>query len=76
MTTDNLELTEVICQEYTNCRFSAGLVEGHPVDTLYLQAEKDGRITTQILVRPDEMAAIAWCATGVLWSRLVAELPE
>ncbi len=65
---DDLEFTELICQEYSNCRFSAGLVQGHPVDTVYLQAEKDGVVTTQMLLRPDELAAIAWLATGVLWS--------
>jgi len=59
---------EMICQEYSNCKFSAGAVKGHPVDTVYLMAEKDGKITTQLLLRPDEMAAIAWVAIGVVWS--------
>lgn len=63
-----LEFTEIIYQEYSNCRFSAGLVAGHPVDRLYLQAEKEGVVTTQLLLRPDELAAIAWVASGVLWS--------
>jgi hypothetical protein len=62
------------CQQYTNCRFSAGFVSGHPVDTLYLQAEKDGMVTTQLLLRPDEMAAIAWLASGVLWSVTVEQV--
>jgi len=65
--------TELICQEYTNCSFSAGIVEGHPVDTLYLQAEKEGTITTQLLLRPDEAAAIIWVMSGALWSMLVKE---
>ena len=68
-----LEFTELICQEYSNCKFSAGTVVGHPVDTIYFQAEKDGTITTQLLLRPDELAAIAWVATGVLWSILLNE---
>lgn len=63
-----LEFTETIYQEYDNCRFSTGFVTGHPVDTLYLQAEKDGQVTTQLLLRPDEIAAIAWVASGALWS--------
>ncbi len=67
----DLKFTERIRQEYTNCVFSAGSVEGQPVDTLYLQAEKDGVITTQLLLRPDEMAAIAWIASGSLWSELI-----
>lgn len=69
-----LEFTEIICQEYDNCCFSAGIVAGHPVDTLYLQAEKDGQITTQLLLRPDEMAAIAWVASGAIWSWSMGEL--
>ena len=66
---DGLKFTEVVCQEYSNCKFSAGFVEGHPVDTVYLQAEKDGVVTTDLLLRPDELATIAWVATGVLWSK-------
>ncbi len=69
-----LEFTEIICQEYVNCRFSAGVVIGHPADTMYIMAEKNGEVTTQLILRPDEMAAIAWVATGVLWSRLLGDL--
>jgi len=68
--------TEMIRQEYTNSKFSAGFVEGHPVDTMYLQAEKDGKRTTQLLLRPDEMAAIGWVSIGALWSDLMNRLPE
>jgi hypothetical protein len=71
-----LEFTELIRQEYANCCFSAGMVDGHPLDTLYLQAEKDGVITTQLLLRPDEMAAIAWIASGVLWSVTIGGVKE
>ena len=60
--------TEVIHQPYVNCKFSAGVVTGHPVDNLYFQAEKDGKITTQLLLRRDEMLAIAWVIIGVLWT--------
>ena len=59
---------EVIRQEYINCCFSGGVVEGHPVDTLYIRAEKDGVVTTQLLLRPDEVAAIGWISSGLLWS--------
>lgn len=65
---DKLTLTEVIRQEYSNCVFSAGEVAGHPIDTVYLKLERDGRVDTFLLLRPDEMAAIGWLATGVLWS--------
>ena len=59
---------EAISQEYANCKFSGGFIEGHPVDTMYLRLEKDGVVTTHLLLRPDEVAAIAWVASGVLWS--------
>jgi len=75
-TEDGLTFTELIYQDYTNCRFSAGAVEGHPVDTIYFQAEKDGRVNTQILLRPDEAAAMAWVISGVLWSVLLGSLPD
>ena len=68
---DGLDFVELICQKYSNCKFSAGLVYGHPADTMYLQAEKDGEITTQLLLRPDEMAAIAYVAAGMGWVALL-----
>jgi len=71
----NCEFTEMIRQAYANCCFSAGMVEGHPVDTLYLKFEKNGKETLYLL-RPDECAAIAWCMTGVLWSDALAKLPQ
>ena len=67
--------TELIRQEYTNCCFSAGMVEGDPVDTLYLKWQR-GDEYNMLLLRPDEMAAIAWCATGVLWSDAMVKLPQ
>lgn len=62
--------TEVLRQEYTknNCVFSAGFVDGHPIDTMYIRLEKDGEEPTIIFLRPDEMACMAWLASGVLWS--------
>lgn len=70
------QYTELIKQEYTanNCRFSGGTVEGHPVDTLYLRLEKDGENKTEILLRRDEVAAIAWICSGLLWSSLIDEV--
>ena len=65
------EYEETISQPYNNCKFSAGFVHGHPVDTLYLKLERINEETVCILLRPDEMAAIAYCASGVLWSDLV-----
>jgi len=67
----SLHYQEVLRQEQSknNCIFSAGFVEGHEVDTMYIRLEKDGEEPTIILLRPDEMASIAWLATGVLWSK-------
>lgn len=63
---------EILRQEYAgnNCVFSAGFVDGHEVDTMYIRLEKDGE-PFEILLRPDEMACIAWLASGVLWSHEV-----
>lgn len=69
-----LEFTELLRQEYSenNCVFSAGFLSGHDVDTMYIRMEKDGLEPTIILLRPDEMACIAWLASGVLWSKEVS----
>lgn len=71
-----MEITyhEAVAQEYTNCKISTGFVEGHPIDTMYLRLERDTDGETgplMLLLRPDEMAAIAYCAAGVLWSHLM-----
>lgn len=71
----DLTFTETISQEYSNCKFSGGFVEGHPVDTVYVQLEKDGVVTTSLLLRPDEVAALAWVASGILWTHEVASVP-
>lgn len=75
---DGLKFRELIRQEYggNGCVFSAGQVEGHPVDTLYLRWLKDDEDGGMLLLRPDEVAAIAWCCTGALWSVEVEEVPD
>ena len=75
-TEGDLTFTELIRQAYSNCVFSAGQVEGDPVDTYYLKLERDGKVDTFLLLRPDECAAIAWCMTGVLWSDSLRKLPK
>lgn len=67
---------EVIRQEYSNMLISAGTVEGHPVDTLYVSMEKDGKHAFFLLIRPDEAAALAWCLNGALWSDAMTKLEE
>lgn len=70
---DDLIYDEMISQPYANCKFSAGFVTGHPIDTLYLKIERDNDDEFIIVLRPDEMAAIAYCASGILWSHLLEE---
>ena len=75
---DGLTFTELIRQEYgeNHCVFSAGTVEGHPVDTLYLRWGKDDDDGGMLLLRPDELQAIAWVATGAVWSDLMGRLDD
>ena len=70
---DGLHYTEMCAQEYgdNNCKFSAGAVEGHPIDTVYLAWEKDGDPGDMLLLTPDELAAISWVAQGAVWSYLL-----
>ncbi len=70
---DGLLYTELIKQTYgdNNCKFSAGSVEGHPIDTVYLAWAKDGDDGGCLLLTPDELAAISWVANGAVWSHLL-----
>ena len=65
-----LKYIEVLRQEYSgnDCMFSSGFVEGLEFDTMYIRLEKQGVEPEIIHLRPDEMACIAWLASGVLWS--------
>jgi hypothetical protein len=69
---DRLTFTELIRQEYSgnNCIISGGFVEGNnkpPVDTVYLKLEKDDVEPTLLLLRPDEIQAIAWISEKQSW---------
>lgn len=79
--TEDIDVHTVTCRElirqpYTNCVFSGGEVEGHPIDTYYLMFERDGQRDVFVLLRPDEVAAVNWIVSGLLWSHLEAKLPE
>lgn len=69
---DGLRFSEMCRQVYAgnNCVFSAGFVEGHAIDTVYLKWEKDGSEANMLLLTPDELAAIVWVGNGALWSLL------
>lgn len=73
---DGYHFRELIKQEYSGngCVFSAGVVTGHPIDTLYFRIQKDGCPDEVLLLRPDEMAAIAWVASGSLFSLHLEEV--
>jgi len=75
---NDYEFYELARQDYTgnNCRFSVGLVDGHEVDTHYLWIQKDGQPPNVILLRADELASIAWLASGALWSKLVSDIKD
>jgi len=73
---NGLSFREVIRLEYggNRCIFSAGFVSGKKkpkVDVVYVRCEKDGVEPTTLLLRPDEAQALAWVASGVVWSHLM-----
>lgn len=70
-----IKYKELISQPYSNCVFSAGSVEGAGVDVLYLRWQR-GEEGGMLLLRPDEVAAIAWVMSGVLWSYELASVPN
>lgn len=75
---EGLVYEEMCRQEYggNDCVFSAGFVTGDSKpaeDTVYLCLEKEGTEPTILLLRPDEMQAIAWVVSGTLWSYLMGE---
>jgi len=61
----------LINQPYADCDFSAGMVADAEPDTLYFRLVRDGEEPLIILLRPDEMQAIAWVCNGALWSQSV-----
>lgn len=76
-TQDGMTFEEIAAQEYTNdCKFSTGTVEGHSVDTVFLRWIKAGDEGGMLLLRPDELAAIAYVAAALLWSLEIARLTD
>lgn len=66
-----LEIIEVDQQAYRDCRFSSGLVHGHPHDDVYLKFERDGEEPTTILLRQDEVVRIAGLLSNAVWSAML-----
>lgn len=61
---------EVFRQEYSGngCVFEFGLVEGHPVDTIYAKWSKDDEEPYTMLLRRDEAMIIIHGLSAALWS--------
>lgn len=61
-TIDRLTYHESAVLEYppNKCYISAGLVQGHPADSVYLRLEKNNDPNNEVFVilRPDELAAL------------------
>lgn len=56
-------------QEYKDCKWSAGLVEGIEPDTLYLRLDSEEEEPLILFLRPDEMLAILSVCAGAMWSQ-------
>jgi hypothetical protein len=67
------ELTPCCRQEYSNCYFEAGLINGHPIETVYFRLQRNGEEPTTICLRTDELHAIVWVINGALWSKSMEE---
>ena len=61
-------------QPYSNCVFSAGLVEGIPPDDYFLRLKRDEEEPTTLFLRKDEAMAILFCLSGALWSKEMIEM--
>ena len=67
------ECWQALSQKYKDMVVSAGLVDGVEPDTVYFQMSRDGEETLTLLLRPDEMQAIAWVCNGALFSHALIE---
>ena len=69
-----LTLEETGEQPYADARFSAGLVEDHAHDTIYLKLEREGEESLTVLLRRDEALAVIWLLAGALWSESIQQV--
>ena len=68
-------LEKVTEQPYDDAMFRAGLVDGHDIDTIYFEVEREGRPELTMLLRSDEALALIWVLTGALWSEQMKPPP-
>ena len=59
-----------------NLVVSGGVIHDHPVEHVYLKWQKDEDDGSMLLLKKDELAAIAWISTGTLWSVLMTDRNE
>jgi dTDP-D-glucose 4,6-dehydratase len=76
MDSEEYATVEMCAQPYNNCKFSAGIIEGHPVENIYLKIEGEGRETREFWLRADEAQAIAWVLNGALMGWHMKEMRE
>jgi hypothetical protein len=69
-----VEYIETGEQPYADTVLSAGLVEGHAVDTIYLRFWRPMELSTTILLRRDEALAICQLLAGALWSDEISSM--
>jgi hypothetical protein len=55
-------------QAYSNAIFSAGLIENHPIEKVYIKFERFGEEPETIVMRRDEALALMYSLIGALWS--------
>lgn len=64
-----MKYLETLSQEFDNgAVISAGFVEGHEHDSIYLDFQRPGEEGFTILLKPVEAAIIAWLMGGTLYS--------
>ena len=66
-----LTFSEVDQQPYRDCVFSAGILHGHPVDTIYLRLVRADAEPTTIILRRDEAVRIAGLLCNAVWSEML-----
>jgi len=73
MPESSIVLKETGQQPYTDTKFSAGLVEGHAHDTIYLKLERGIEEPLTLFLRHDEALTLIWLLSGALWSEQVRD---
>ena len=65
---------ESVCEQpYEGACFRAGRVEGHDVDEMYFELEREGKPQLTVLLRDDEALALIWVMSGAVWSGMIGE---